>query len=131
MQLNIRPQYHLRKSKDGLLAWQVTRLIELVKDYPVEWIAIASIAELDEPHWYLRPSQVPTCRSLLEHMALVDAADLSYPIIVDSGGRVMDGMHRVCKAVRVGRHQIAARRFPVDPEPDFTGVEPDDLPYGE
>ena len=43
----------------------------------------------------------------------------------------MDGMHRVTKAVLLGRATIEAVRFSVDPEPDYVGVSPDKLPYQE
>ncbi|MEM6532291.1 MAG: hypothetical protein AAF654_06685 [Myxococcota bacterium] len=127
--MTVRPQYHFRDSPKGLLAWRVNRLIELADSLPVEHVDVSSIVELDEPHWYLRSSQIPTCRSILEHLALIEAADLAYPIILDTKGRVMDGMHRVCKALMRGNTRIAARRFRQDPEPDFCGLEPHELPY--
>jgi hypothetical protein len=37
----------------------------------------------------------------------------------------------VLKALLLGRSHIDAARFVVDPEPDFIGVDPDDLPYEE
>jgi hypothetical protein len=43
----------------------------------------------------------------------------------------MDGMHRVLKALMRGESHILAVRFLTDPEPDFVGVDPDDLPYDE
>ena len=67
----------------------------------------------------------------MQHMRLIDEADLSHPIILDQDGRVMDGMHRVCKAVRDGKDQILAFRFVTDPEPDFVGCDPDELPYDD
>lgn len=127
----IRAQYFFRQSDRGLLAWDVRRLVELTRDLPVGQIAIAAIAELDEAHWYAHEGDTPTCRSMLQHMELIDAADLSYPIILDKSGRVMDGMHRVCKAVRQGQSTIAAVRFVADPDPDFVGREPDELPYDD
>ena len=36
---------------------------------------------------------------------LIDEADLRYPIILDRAGRVMDGMHRICKPVREGKNR--------------------------
>lgn len=41
----------------------------------------------------------------------------------------MDGMHRVLKALAEGESHIRAVRFTVDPEPDYVGVNPEDLPY--
>jgi hypothetical protein len=40
-------------------------------------------------------------------------------------------MHRVLKAFMLGESHIRAVRFLTDPEPDFVGVDLDELPYGE
>jgi len=42
---------------------------------------------------------------------------------------VRDGMHRICKALLLGHEDIEAARFENDPDPDYIGVHPDDLPY--
>ena len=68
-------------------------------------------------------------RGMLEHLRLIDEADLSYPIILSADGAVMDGRHRVAKAAREGRSEIEAVQFDADPEPDHVGLGPDDLPY--
>lgn len=127
----IRAQYYFQQSKKGLLAWEVRRLVKLSRDFPVESIGLAEIAELDETHWYAHEGDTPTCRSLMQHMQLIDEVDLSYPIILGQDGRVMDGMHRVCKAFREGKDTICAVRFAKNPEPDFVGCNPDVLPYGD
>ena len=127
----IRAQYYFRRSDHGLLAWDIRRLVELTRDFLLEQVPLSDIAELDETHWYKHEGDLPTCRSLLEHMQLIDEADLSYPIILDHAGRVMDGMHRVCKAVREGKNSVLAVRFATTPDPDFTGCDPDKLPYDD
>ena len=125
----IRAQYHFRPSPDGLLAWDVRRLIELSSDLAVEHVEIAGIRELDENHWHAYEGQTPTCRSIVEHIMLIDQADLNFPIILDADGRVMDGMHRVCKAIKAERATILAVQFETTPSPDFVGVGPENLPY--
>jgi hypothetical protein len=127
----IRAQYFFQQSDQGLLAWDVRRLVELTRDFPVEEVQLAKIAELDEKHWYEHEGDTPTCRSILDHMRLIDEVDLSYPIILNRDGRVMDGMHRVCRAAREGKDSILAVRFVTDPEPDFIGCNPDEFPYDE
>jgi hypothetical protein len=67
----------------------------------------------------------------VEHIRLIEAADLSFPIILASDGRVMDGMHRVAKALLLGRAVIEAVQFTGDPEPDYVGMHPNELPYDE
>ena len=125
----IRPQYHFRPSSRGLLAWKVRRLIELSKGLPAQRIELSRIDEFDQNHWYAFEGQIPTCRSILEHLRLIEEADLSFPIILDADGRLMDGMHRVCKAIRRGDTHIQAVQFDATPEPDFVGRRPEDLPY--
>lgn len=126
----MRKQYHLRPGLGGLLAWDIDRLIELSKELPVFQLPLSDIDDLDRPYWYDH-GYVPTCRSVAEHARLINAADLSFPIILSAEGDVMDGMHRVAKAVLEGRSSIAARQFFVDPEPDFVGIDPGDLPYSK
>ncbi len=128
----MRKQYHFRKSERGLLAWDVDRLIQLAhRAQGIEPIAIplSEIKEIDEAYWYDSNSQLPTCRDLVSHMRLVNEADLRYPIILSPDGRIMDGMHRVAKALLQGEKEILAVRFPSMPEPDYIDVEPADLPY--
>jgi hypothetical protein len=60
---------------------------------------------------------------------LVQEADLRYPIIRAANGAVMDGMHRVTKAFIEGRATIDAVQFAADPDPDYVGRQPDELPY--
>ncbi|MEL7184943.1 MAG: hypothetical protein AAFN50_00735 [Pseudomonadota bacterium] len=127
----MRAQYFFRDSDRGLLAWDVRRLVELSRDFPVEELRVSDIAEIDESHWYAHEGDSPTCRSLLNHMRLIEEADLSFPIIVDSNGRVMDGMHRVCKALVEGKDTIVAARFTSLPAPDYVGCDADDLPYDD
>ncbi len=57
--------------------------------------------------------------------------NLDYPIILSSDGRLMDGMHRVCKAHYLNHTSIKAIRFLVDPTPDYVDIHPDELPYDD
>jgi hypothetical protein len=129
MTSTLRAQYHFRQSSRGLLAWDVRRLVALSKELSVQEVPVAEILELDECHWYSQGSEQPTCRSVTEHCSLIQAADLSFPIILDASGRVMDGMHRVCKAHLLGIPSVKAVQFRQTPEPDFIGRQPDTLPY--
>jgi hypothetical protein len=123
----MRKQYFFRESSGGLLAWDVDRLIELTRELPRRRVPLAQIRELDEP--VFGAEEVPTWRGLLAHVHLMDEADRRYPIILAADGRVMDGMHRVAQAVRVGAREIEAVQFEVDPPPDHLGKGPDELPY--
>jgi len=125
----MRKQYHFRESERGLLAWDVHRLIELTRNVEPSEVDLSAIREIDELYWYDADDSPPTCRDLMEHMRLVEATDLAYPIILSPDGRVMDGMHRVVKALLQERTTIMAIRLSVMPSPDYIDCEPDDLPY--
>jgi hypothetical protein len=127
----MRPQYHFRNSPQGLCAWDVQRLVRLAAGLIPEQVPLSAICELDEPYWAGGPGQRLTCREVVDHARLMLDCDLAFPIILSSNGRVMDGMHRICKALLEGRSEIDAVRFVQDPEPDFVGVDPADLPYDD
>lgn len=127
--LKIRPQYHFRATTTGLNAWYVGRLIELSQALPVRYIDPSEVAELHENHWYSHDSSIPSPMSIIEHARLIDECDPAHPVILDSTGRVMDGMHRICKAVLSGQSKIPVVQFEKDPEPDFENCDPDELPY--
>jgi hypothetical protein len=124
----MRKQYHFRRSERGLIAWDVHRLVALTKDFCRVQVPLSSIRELDESFWF-GEGNLPTCRAVVEHARLIEAADLRFPVILSSDGRVMDGMHRVCKAALLNRAKIEAVQFTTDPDPDYVGVPPDELPY--
>ena len=126
----MRMQYHAQQTNRGLLVWDVRRLIRLAKDLPASWVLLDEIWELDRVRWFDK-GEPPTCRQLLEHMRLVLEADTSYPVLLGSDGRVMDGMHRVLKVALSGENGIQAKRFDVDPHPDYVDVNLSDLPYDD
>lgn len=127
----MRKQYHFRSSDQGILAWDVDNLIRLTTDLEAIELPLNDIHELNEPYWYDLEGDRPTCKSIADHIRLVQTADLAYPIILCPAGRVMDGMHRVVKAFMEGRKHLLAYRLPTLPEPDYIGVNPNDLPYDE
>lgn len=125
----MRKQYHIRNSARGLLAWDVDRLLRLTSAQKPVDLPLEKIRELDEIFWFARDGNEPTCRRVAEHAKLINETSLGHPIIIDPEGRVMDGMHRVCKALIGGLKTIKAVKLLAMPEPDFVGVPIDQLPY--
>ena len=124
----MRKQYRFWPGEVGFDAWDVDRLIELTEGFPVIEVQVDSIREVDSDHWF-KPGPEPTVRRIIEHIRLIDEVDPSYPIILGADGRLMDGMHRVARAVLDGRSTITAVRFEEDPEPDYRDCTPGELPY--
>lgn len=83
---------------------------------------------MDTVYWF-NDAQPPTVRSVIEHVRLIQAVDLSYPIILGTDGRVMDGMNRIARAILEGHETIMAVQFNSHLEADFTDCRPDELPY--
>ena len=125
----VRKQFHFWPSDQGLMAWDVDGLIKLSRDFPRVWVPLDSISELDQVYWFDDYEQQPTCRKVLQHVRLIGEVDLAHPIILSADGRVMDGMHRVAKALLEGLDSVEAVRFETDPEPDYIGRKPSELPY--
>lgn len=92
----------------GKCEWSVARLFTLAKDLPVMTIP------LDHLNIYYKYENL-TLRELVGHIKAVNDADLRYPIILDEDGEVMDGRHRIMKALLEGKKTIKAVRFESNP----------------
>ena len=93
--------------------WIISKLIEAAKDLepfdmPLMGLNIFSLVE------------IASMSDFVGHMKRVMEVDLSYPIILDEEGFIMDGRHRVAKALLEGRTTITAVRFDETPPYDFT-----------
>jgi len=124
----VRRQYSFRPGERGLDAWDVDGLIRASAELPVVEVALDTITDVDSDYWFTF-GPVPTVRRIVDQVRLIQEVDLSYPIILGSDGRVMDGMHRIARAILDGRTSIRAVQFVVDPEPDVRACSPEDLPY--
>lgn len=124
----MRKQYSFRPSNGGLDVWDVDNLIAVGARFPVREIALDSIADVETDFWF-KFGPTPTVQRIIDHIRLIQEVDLSFPIILGADGRVMDGMHRVARAILEGHSTIKAVRFITDPEPDYRDCSPEDLPY--
>jgi hypothetical protein len=125
----MRKQYHLWPSAAGFDAWDVGRLITVSRDLPVHAVRVDEVGEVDAAYWFDAGTAPPTVRAVVEHARLMLAADLSFPVILGPDGRVMDGMHRIARAMLEGRTEVSAVRFLALPDPDYRDCQPADLPY--
>lgn len=125
----MRKQYFFKPHGSAFDAWDVHRLVELSGDLPVREVPLSSIAEIDTVYWFGADGSPATVRVLVRHMGLVNAADLSFPVILGADGQLMDGMHRVAKALLEGRTTVRAVQFAEQPDPDHRNVRPEELNY--
>ena len=94
----------------GNHSWSVPKLFELAKDLPVMDVPLAHL------NMYYVYEKV-TLREMVMHMDAATNANLDYPIILDEDGEIMDGRHRVMKAMFIGAETIKAVRFETNPLP--------------
>lgn len=126
----VRKQYHFWPGEHGMDAWDVDRLIRLSAELQPREVPFETIQDLDPDYWFGGRVEVATVRKVFEHFRLIQQ-DPEYPIILGAEGRVMDGMHRVVRALLEGRRTIAAVQFEINPQPDYRDCQPTDLPYDE
>lgn len=87
------------------------RLIELARDLPVFDLQIAAV---HLGNVTFEPDG--TIYGMVAHMKRVMAVDMSHPIILAADGHIMDGNHRIMRALLEGRTYIPAKRFVVMPD---------------
>lgn len=112
MPVKIEPfcKHDAQMSKLGNHHWSVPRLIELSKDLPVMDIPLLHLNIYNK-------YETITLRDMVMHMKAVNESNLDYPIILDEDGEIMDGRHRLMKALLAGAKTIKAVRFEKNPEP--------------
>ncbi|MGH3294819.1 MAG: hypothetical protein ACRDP7_23770 [Trebonia sp.] len=125
----MRKQYHLWPAGTAFDAWDVDRLIRLSRELPVHAVRVNSVREVDTVYWFDASTAAPTVRAVVAHARLMLDANLSFPVILGPDGRVMDGMHRIARAMLEGKSEVSAVRFPALPAPDYRDCQPADLPY--
>lgn len=100
--------------KSGGKVWVVTNLIERAKDLVPFDLPLAAIYTGSEV-W----NPVGSAYRMAEHMRRALDVDTSYPIILDEEGFIMDGWHRVLRALIDGNATIKAVRFSKTPPHDY------------
>lgn len=101
-----------QKFSDGGKTWFVSRLIEKAKGLPIQEMPLSGL------NTYNMFPKSATMNEFVSHVKKVNDADLSYPIILDDEGYIMDGRHRVAKAILIGEKTIKFVRFDETPAPD-------------
>lgn len=102
--------------------WKAVSLIEAAKDLPIFQFDISTISLDEVIRWKL-----VNVRDYVNHYQRVCKAELLNPLILRSDGYVMNGWHRIIKAISVNLKHLPAKQFKVDPEPDFKANEPPEL----
>ena len=97
--------------------WEVSVLWEAAKGLTPEPVDLATLDEATDPNQWVCHWRDPTHPWMVPELARIEAADLSYPVLFHPAGWLMDGMHRVAKALMSGRTTVMAVRFTPDTLP--------------
>ena len=113
-----RPRHTHSTERNGKrYIWYTERLWELARDLPALDVDVDGFQELDRDCWFGR-SRSPTIREVAAHCWRINEVDTRLPIIINDDGRLMDGGHRLARALLEGRRTVKAVRFTEMPEPD-------------
>ena len=110
------PQKHSTIRDGKRLVWYTEKLWKKTSDLSTFEIEVSAIKELDKDCWF--GQKKPTLREIARHCKKINNASLKYPIILNVDGSLMDGGHRLCKAILEGHKTIKAVQFTSMPEPD-------------
>lgn len=95
--------------------WKIRDLRDAVKDEPVYQVPLAFL-DLSAHNFDLEGGLI----DFAIHMKHVQESDPNDPIIVDQWGRILDGRHRLVKALLEGRTTIGARKIPDGTLPTYS-----------
>jgi len=105
---------HNQRYGNGNGQYVIGNLISRAKSLPVK--------EMPMDHlnlYHLKIAAGESLRQFVSHIKAVMEADLNCPIILDEEGYVMDGRHRIAKALLEGKETIKYVRFEETPAPDY------------
>lgn len=106
--------------------WSIPALHLLAKELPVQEMPLSAL-NIEGAG----PSIDGSMIDFVGHMKMVVEADLSFPIILDDEGDIMDGRHRIAKALLNEESTIKFVRFPETPPPNFQGDDDSDSSNGK
>jgi len=101
--------------------WDVVTLWEAAKGLTPETIDLTTLSETTDPDLWIHLWRDPTHPRMLLELARIEAADMSYPVILHPRGWLMDGCHRVAKTLMSGATTAEAVRLTPDTLPPPMG----------
>jgi len=107
-------KYETERSVMGKEWWYVRMLDEVAKEKGLEVFDL-DLASIDLG---VMPWELKSVYMFIDHAIDVQKADLSKPVIMAPSGWIINGWHRVARAIIEGKKTIKAVRFFELPEPD-------------
>ena len=111
---------------DGPRVWYITTIWRAAEGLAVREVPITAVREMNEVCWFSDAwGKRPTCRAVVEHCRRIMDADFSHPIILGPDGGVLDGMHRIARALLDGKTTLPGVQLTAMPPVDEL-LSPDD-----
>ena len=111
-------QKHSTERDGKRYIWYTERLWKLAKDLPEFDIEVESFQELDRDCWFGK-GKTPTIREVASHCRRINEVNTQIPVVINDNGRLMDGGHRLARALLEGSKTIKAVQFSEMPDPDI------------
>ena len=106
------------KTSNKIWRWKAKTLWEFSQKYDVHDLPVENfLDELNKDRWFSN-YHTPTVINVARHLTRVLNADLQFPIIVFNNKIVLDGTHRLVKAILLGEKTVRAIVLPELPESD-------------
>jgi hypothetical protein len=99
-------------------AWRVDRLKAAAKDIEATEMELAKL-QPELRIWFGEEAGLVKLAELVPHLARIEAADTSVPIIVFDENRIVDGAHRFVRALLEGKTSIPSKLISAPPLPDL------------
>lgn len=99
-------------------SWSVARLIKLSEEFPEYEVPVFTFST-----WLWPWEDDLSLDSFINHAYRVQNADLSIPILISPSGAIIDGMHRLCKAILEKKETVKVKYFKELPRPDCTNKD--------
>ena len=112
-----RRQTHSTEIDGKRYIWFTDRLWTLAQELPEFDIEVESFQELDRDCWF-GTGRTPTIREVAAHCERINQVNTGLPVVINENGRLMDGGHRLARALLEGNETIKAVQFAQMPEPD-------------
>lgn len=114
-EISFEDSYYWFDSESKHKEWKAETLVQAVKDQKCKVFDLP-LAGID---LRVLPFKIDDIDDFVFQMKRTLNTDLKYPIILDWCGKIMDGWHRVAKAIIEGKITIKAVRLENPVKPDF------------
>lgn len=110
---------HYKRPDGSLRSWRVETLWNAARELETFYMAPRAVLEALKEHEWSTPGHEHGLHAFIKHWEQAEAAKIDFPIILSESGELLDGAHRLAKAVMHNHLRIPCRQFKEEPPSDF------------